>query len=188
MCTHPPPPPPAPPSTARLWNNLLPDICTMDNSEQGFSTPLYITTSQSHASPFIINLHFIHYVSKWYMPISQLHTFTKKNLNFIWTETFFVVFFFVFVFCCCFFFVVFLAGVVGVYGRCPRKNNTWPPTSRTLVTKNPIFDLVQSIACLVTRTGIKSRMSSNSSQIGLLTLELLALQCQTKPYSTLSRA
>ena len=51
--------------------------------------------------------------------------------------------------------------------------------------KNAIFDLVQSIACLVliktfwnlqiAWTGIKAKMSLNSSQIGPLTLGILAL-------------
>ena len=63
-----------------------------------------------------------------------------------------------------------------------------------LVQKKPIFDLVQSIACLVlietlwnlkiTWTGIKSLMCSYSGKIRLFTLELLALECQNKPSLT----
>ena len=56
---------------------------------------------------------------------------------------------------------------------------------------NPIFNLVRSIACSVlietlwslqiTWTGIKSLICLNSGKIRLFTLELLALECQTKP-------
>ena len=70
-----------------------------------------------------------------------------------------------------------------------------------LVPINPIFDLVRSITCSVLIahlvligsfwelqiiwTGIRSWTSSNSSKMGLFTLELLALVCQQTPHLTL---
>ena len=62
--------------------------------------------------------------------------------------------------------------------------------------KKAIFDLVRSLSpsvltgfssnLQVTRTDIKFGTSLNLGQIGIFTLELLALECHKSPYLTLS--
>ena len=70
----------------------------------------------------------------------------------------------------------------------PARSDHWLWVTCPLLSKNPIFDLVRSIACFVLTgslwklqtiwTGIKPRTSSNSGKITLLSLEFIALECK----------